>query len=64
MKTDPAPHIDAVLAAQRDADQPGATFRAVDAALAATTGHILFTVLVHHPKLREDLRSIPCFVLK
>jgi hypothetical protein len=56
MKSDPAPHIEAVLAAQREADQPGATFRAVDAALAATTGHILFTILIQHPRLRESER--------
>lgn len=45
-----------VLAALADVDQPMATFRAVDAALAETPGHILFTVLVHHPALRQSER--------
>ena len=49
-------HSAAVLAAHRDLDQPGATFRAVDAALAAAPGHILFTVLIHHPALRQSER--------
>ena len=53
---DPAPHIAAVLAAHRGADQPAATFRAVDAALAATIGHKLFTILIHHPGLRQSER--------
>ncbi len=53
---DAAPHIAAVLDAHREADQPGATFRAIDAALAATTGHILFTILVHHPALKQSER--------
>jgi hypothetical protein len=48
--------IDDVLAAQANTDQPLATFRAVDAALAADPGHILFTVLVHHPSLRQSER--------
>jgi hypothetical protein len=47
---------DRVLAAHADADQPGATFRAIDAALAEEPGHILFTVLVHHPVLRQSER--------
>jgi hypothetical protein len=55
-RPDPAPHIAAVLAAHRETSQPEATFRAVDAALAATTGHILFTILIHHPGLKESER--------
>ena len=55
-RADPAPHLAAVLAAHRGPDQPAATFQAVDAALAATTGHILFTILIHHPSLRESER--------
>ena len=47
---------DRVLAAHADPDQPAATFRAVDAALAASPGHILFTILVHHPALRQTER--------
>ena len=46
----------ALVAAHADTDQPGATFRALDAALAATPGHILFTILVHHPGLRQSER--------
>ncbi len=55
-RPDPMPHLAAVTAAHRDTDQPGATFRAVDAGLAATTGHILFTILIHHPTLRQSER--------
>ena len=47
---------DELVAAHAEADQPGATFRALDQALAATPGHILFTVLVHHPGLRQNQR--------
>ncbi len=49
-------HIAAVLDAQREGDQPGASFRAIDAGLAAATGHILFTILVHHPGLKQSER--------
>ncbi len=45
-----------LIAAHADPDQPSATFRALDAALARTPGHILFTVLVHHPSLRQSER--------
>jgi hypothetical protein len=48
--------IDAILAAHADADQPDATFRAVDAALAQDPGHILFTVLAYHPAVRQSER--------
>lgn len=48
--------MDDILDAHADTDQPGATFRAVDRALAAAPGHILFTILVHHPGLRESER--------
>ena len=48
--------IDAILAAHADRDQPDATFRAIDAALANDPGHILFTVLVHHPALKQSER--------
>jgi GAF domain-containing protein len=47
---------DTILAALADPEQPGSTFRAVDAALAEAPGHILFTVLVHHPALRQSER--------
>ena len=55
-RPDSAPHIAAVLETHRDPDQPGATFRAIDAALAATTGHKLFTILIHHPGLAQSER--------
>ncbi len=48
--------IPTVAAAHADPDQPGATFRALDAALAESPGHILFTILVHHPAARQSER--------
>jgi hypothetical protein len=48
--------LDSILAAHADPDQPGATFRAIDAALGEVPGHILFTVLVHHAALRQSER--------
>lgn len=48
--------FDAIFAALADVDQPMATFRAVDAALAESPGHILFTVLVHHAAQRQSER--------
>jgi hypothetical protein len=56
MMNDPASHFDAICAAHERRDQPDATFRALDAALAASVGHILFTVLIHHPGARESER--------
>ncbi len=47
---------DAMVAAHAGQDQPADTFRALDAALAQAPGHILFTVLVHHPSLRQSER--------
>lgn len=47
---------DAILAAHADPGQPGATFRALDAALAGAPGHRLFTILVHHPATRQSER--------
>jgi len=48
--------IESILAAHADLEQPGTTFRAIDAALASEPGHILFTVLVHHPGTGESER--------
>ncbi len=48
--------IQTVIAAHASLDQPGATFRALDAALAEAPGHILFTILVHHPETGESER--------
>ena len=47
---------ESLIAAHADTDQPGATFRALDAALARSPGHVLFTVLVHHPRERQSER--------
>ena len=49
--------LDDVILAHAAPDQPGATFRALDKALAARPGHILFTILVHHPELRQNERA-------
>ena len=48
--------LESILAAHADPEQPGATFRAIDTALGEAPGHILFTVLVHHPDLRQSER--------
>ena len=48
--------LSAVARAHADAQQPQATFDAINAALAATIGHRLFTVLVHHRAQRESER--------
>ena len=45
-----------LVAAHAELDQPGATFRALDAALADMPGHMLFTILVHHPGLAQNER--------
>ena len=50
------PTIDRILAAHADPQQPGATFRAVDSALAEVPGTILFTILIHHPAQRQSER--------
>ena len=48
--------FDLLAAAHADPDQPGATLRALDAALARAPGHRLFTVLLRHPRLRQSER--------
>jgi hypothetical protein len=48
--------LEAIIASLADPDQPGATFRAMNAALADAPGHILFTVLVHHSASRQSER--------
>ncbi len=47
---------DTLIAAHAEADQPGASLRALDAALAQSPGHILFTVLISHPGLLQNER--------
>ena len=46
--------LDPILRAHCDTEPPLATFRAVDAALAQSPGHILFTILIHRPALHES----------
>ena len=48
--------MDGILDAHGERDQPEATFRAVDRALAEAPGTILFTILVHHPGLKQSER--------
>lgn len=55
-KTSLTESLCAVAQAHADAQQPQATFDAIDKALAATIGHRLFTVLVHHRAARESER--------
>src|SRR5260370_16510949 len=55
-RVDALPHLAAVAAAVRTSGEPEATFRALDAAVAATLGHKLFTCLLHHPAGRQSER--------
>ena len=48
--------IETMIAAQAEADQPAATFAALDAALARTPGHILFTVLAYAAGVNHSQR--------
>ncbi len=48
--------LDTLAAAHADPDQPGATLRALDAALADAPGHRLFTVLLRHPRQHQSER--------
>jgi len=50
------PNIDAVVSSLNATDQPMSVFRAVDAALKASVGHILFTILISHHATRESER--------
>ncbi len=55
-RPDPAPHLAAVAAAQREGGQPDTLFSALDAAMRAAIGHKLFTILVIHPGAKESQR--------
>ncbi|MBV8650893.1 MAG: GAF domain-containing protein, partial [Alphaproteobacteria bacterium] len=55
-RPDPLPHLRAVAAALAEGGQPGATFAALDRAMAGAFGHKLFTILVYHPNTRESER--------
>ena len=48
--------LSAVARAHADTQQPQATFDALEKAGAATLGHRLFTILVHHREARESER--------
>jgi GAF domain-containing protein len=48
MSFDPTPHLAAVAKALRDADQPRATFAALESAMCAAIGAKLFTILLKH----------------
>ncbi len=50
------PNIDLVATSMAATDQPQTLFRAVDAALKASVGHILFTILISHHASRESER--------
>ena len=49
---------EAILAAHADPDQPAATFRAVQEALATDPGHILFTILVQGLSIEQLVRRL------
>jgi GAF domain-containing protein len=53
---EPDKMLDQVLAAFADPEQPRATFVALDQMLQKEPGHILFTILVHHPAARQTER--------
>jgi hypothetical protein len=55
-RQDPAPHLAAIAAAHAALDQPQPLFAALDAAMGATIGHMLFTILVIHPGAEESQR--------
>jgi hypothetical protein len=55
-RPDPAPQIDAVIAAQAEPGQPETLFAALDAAMGHAIGHRLFTILVIHPGAQESQR--------
>jgi hypothetical protein len=52
-REDPLPHLAALAAALRAPGQPEAALAALEAASAATIGHILFTVLLRHEATGE-----------
>ncbi len=55
-RPDPNPGLDAVMAAQAEAEQPAPLFAALDAAMGHAIGHRLFTILVVHPGAQESQR--------
>lgn len=55
-RTDPAPHLAAVAAAQSEPGQPAPLFAALDEAMGRAIGHRLFTILVIHPGAQQSQR--------
>jgi hypothetical protein len=55
-RSDPAPHLAAVMEAQAEPAQPAPLFAALDAAMGHAIGHRLFTILVIHPGAQESQR--------
>jgi hypothetical protein len=56
-RANPTPHLAAVAAAHAADGQPEPLFAALDTALRAAIGHILFTILVIHPGAEESQRT-------
>lgn len=53
---DPISRLARLADAYGEVDQPGATLRALDAALAEVPGYLLFTIVLHDPVLRQQER--------
>jgi hypothetical protein len=53
---DPLPHLESVAVATAATGQPGASFAALERAMAAVLGHRLFTVLQFHAESGESER--------
>lgn len=56
LPANPITPLGAIVRAHAEAEQPLATFRAVDRAMGEAIGHKLFTILIHHPGLRQSER--------
>jgi len=56
VRVDPGPHLRAVATLARAGGPPRELFAALDAALAATLGHKLFTVMAYHEATGESER--------
>lgn len=56
MRPDPHPFLAEAVAAMARAAQPQELFHAIDHALERALGHVLFTILVHHPNEHANER--------
>ena len=56
VRVDPGPHLRAVAALAGAGASPRELFAALDAALAATLGHKLFTVMAYHEATGQSER--------